>query len=223
MINIDKRILNFLVILVFTFITFWWTFFIFHQPFEMYIVLSVLAIRMVASRFIFDDYSLSWSKASQKSFIIKSIVYVAAFFVYLPIFYGEVRFAFLASELFLYLFLINFTMYFYYYLINKSRIEKTKSVVIYGAGRAGIKLESEFSNTEYKVKYFVDDDKAIEAIMKDLNDQFIAIDTTDLKGNTVKEKESLEVLQRKYDSILKKREADDIAKLKRKIDSLQNK
>jgi len=72
-------------------------------------------------------------------------------------------------------------------------------------------------------EYFVDDDKAIEAIMKDLNDQFIAIDTTDLKGNTVKEKESLEVLQRKYDSILKKREADDIAKLKRKIDSLQNK
>ena len=49
------------------------------------------------------------------------------------------------------------------------------------------------------------------------------LNTHDLKGNTVKEKESLEVLQRKYDSILKKREADDIAKLKRKIDSLQNK
>ena len=72
-------------------------------------------------------------------------------------------------------------------------------------------------------EYFVDDDKAIEAIMKDLNDQFIAIDTTDLKGNTVKEKESLEVLQRKYDSMVKQREADDIAKLKRKIDSLENK
>ncbi|MEL0643072.1 hypothetical protein V6251_01670 [Olleya sp. Ti.3.14] len=71
--------------------------------------------------------------------------------------------------------------------------------------------------------YYMDDEKAVEAIMKDLNDQFIAIDTTDLKGNTIKEKESLEVLQRKYDSMVKQREADDIAKLKRKIDSLENK
>ena len=41
-------------------------------------------------------------------------------------------------------------------------MQKTKSVVIYGAGRAGIKLESEFSNSEYRVRYFVDDDKVIQ-------------------------------------------------------------
>ncbi|EDZ62327.1 general glycosylation pathway protein [Sulfurimonas gotlandica GD1] len=50
----------------------------------------------------------------------------------------------------------------YYYLVNKSRTEKTKSVVIYGAGRAGIKLESEFVHSEYRVKYFVDDDRVIQ-------------------------------------------------------------
>ena len=160
--NMDKRILNFLVIIVFTFITFWWTFFIFHQPFSIYIVISVIIIRMITSRFIFNDYSLSWSKASQKSFLIKSFVYIVAFFIYLPIFYGEYRFSFMASELFLYLFSINFTMYFYYYVVNKSRTEKTKSVVIYGAGRAGIKLESEFVHSEYRVKYFIDDDKVIQ-------------------------------------------------------------
>lgn len=71
--------------------------------------------------------------------------------------------------------------------------------------------------------YYMDDEKAVEAIMKDLNGQFIAIDTTDLKGNAIKEKESLETLQRKYDSMVKQKEADDIAKLKRKIDSLENK
>jgi FlaA1/EpsC-like NDP-sugar epimerase len=116
----------------------------------------------VASRFILSDYSLSWSKASQKTFLIKSIVYIVAFFVYLPIFYGKIRFSFMVSELFLYLFSINFTMYLYYYLANKSRIEKTKFVVIYGAGRAGIKLESEFVHSEYKMKYFVDDDNIIQ-------------------------------------------------------------
>ncbi len=160
--NIDKRILNFLVIIALSFTTFWWTFFIFHMPFDFTIVVSVVFIRMLASVLIFKDYSLSWSKASQKTFLIKSFVYIIAFLVYLPIFYGGVRFAFLASELFLYLFAINFSMYFYYYLINRSRITKTKSVVIYGAGRAGIKLESEFANSEYKIKYFIDDDKVLQ-------------------------------------------------------------
>lgn len=155
---IDKRILNFLVIITLTFVTFAWTFFIFHQPFCFQVVLGVIAIRMVASFLILKDYSLSWSKATQRTFIIKSIVYIVAFLVYLPIFYGKVRFALLVSELFLYLFAINFLMYSYHYIINRSRILKTKSVVIYGAGKAGIKLEEEFRNSEYKVTYFVDDD-----------------------------------------------------------------
>ena len=160
---VDKRILNVLVIILFTFITFWWTFFIYHMPFNLTVVLGVIAIRMVASRFIFRDYSLSWSKSSQKTFLIKSSVYIVAFLVYLPIFYGKIRFSFMVSELFLYLFAINFSMYFYYYLTNRSRIVKTKSVIIYGAGMSGTKLMSEFSQTEYKVKYFVDDDKAIQS------------------------------------------------------------
>ncbi|MDY0320102.1 MAG: nucleoside-diphosphate sugar epimerase/dehydratase [Arcobacteraceae bacterium] len=158
---IDKRILNFLVIITLTFVTFAWTFFIFHQPFCFQVVLGVIAIRMVASFLILKDYSLSWSKATQRTFIIKSIVYIVAFLVYLPIFYGKVRFALLVSELFLYLFAINFLMYSYHYIINRSRTLKTKSVVIYGAGKAGIKLEEEFRNSEYKVTYFVDDDKIL--------------------------------------------------------------
>lgn len=158
----DRRILNFLVIIALSFITFWWTFFIFHASFDIKLVLIVIAVRALSSFFIFSDYSLSWSKASQKTFLIKSFVYIAAFLIYMPFFYTKVRIAFLASELFLYLFCINFIMYMYYYLINKSHIVKTKSVVIYGAGKAGIKLESEFANSEYKVKYFVDDDKIVQ-------------------------------------------------------------
>ena len=159
---IDKRILNFLVIIVLSFATFNWTFFIFHMPFEFNLVASVIVIRVLASFFIFKDYSLSWSKASQKTFLIKSSVYIVAFWVYFPIFYGHVRFSFLISELFLYIFCINFSMYLYYFLINRSKVVKTKSVVIYGAGKAGIRIESEFANSAYKVKYFVDDEKIIQ-------------------------------------------------------------
>ena len=75
---LDKRILNFLVIVVLTFATFWWTFFIFHMQFELNIVLSIIVIRMFASLLIFKDYSLSWSKATQKTFLIKSFVYIAS-------------------------------------------------------------------------------------------------------------------------------------------------
>ena len=159
---LNKRILNFLVIITFSFITFSWTFFIFHVSFDIKLVLSVIVLRIIASLLIFKDYSLSWSKATQKTFLIKSFVYIVPFVLYAPYYHGEVRFAFLASELFLYIFIVNFTMYFYYYIINRSTIEKTKNVVIYGAGKAGVKLKEEFKYTEYKVRYLVDDDLSLQ-------------------------------------------------------------
>jgi FlaA1/EpsC-like NDP-sugar epimerase len=124
-------------------------------------IFLVMGVRMLASFFIFKDYSLSWSKATQRTFIIKSIVYIVAFVVYAPFLYGKVVLVLLISELFLYLFAINFLMYSYHYIINRSKTLKTKSVVIYGAGKAGIKLEEEFRNSEYKVTHFVDDDKIL--------------------------------------------------------------
>jgi FlaA1/EpsC-like NDP-sugar epimerase len=53
-------------------------------------------------------------------------------------------------------------MYSYYYYVNRNKKQKTKKVIIYGAGKAGIKLEEEFRNSEYKVRYFVDDDKIVQ-------------------------------------------------------------
>ena len=157
----DKRILNFLVILLLTIITFSWTFFVFKEVFDLRIILIVLIFRFVASVFIFKDYSLSWSKVTQKTFLIKSIVYIVPFFIYMPFLHGHYRISFMLSELFLYLFVINFLMYSYYYLINKSKIAKTKNVVIYGAGEAGLKLKEEFKHSEYSVKYFIDDDTSL--------------------------------------------------------------
>jgi len=160
--RIDKRVLNFLVIIVLTVITFSWTFFIFHLSFDIPLVVSIIIVRMIASSFILKDYSLSWSKATQKTFLIKSLVYIIPFLLYAPYYHGEVRFSLMASELFLYIFSINFIMYLYYYLINRNRVTKTKQVVIYGAGRAGLKLEEEFVNSEYKIRYFCDDDTIVQ-------------------------------------------------------------
>ncbi len=117
---------------------------------------------MLASLIFFEDYSLSWSKSSAKTFLFKSLVYIFAFMAYMPFYYQTHSFSLMLSELMTYLFILNFLVYFYYYLINRSQIEKTKTVVIFGAGKAGIKLEEEFRDNEYKVKYFVDDNPKIQ-------------------------------------------------------------
>ncbi|MBN2964225.1 polysaccharide biosynthesis protein [Sulfurospirillum sp. T05] len=158
MLGIDKRILNFLVIILLSLGTFWWTFLIFHKPFHWQGVALVIGARFLASLLIFKDYSLSWSRASQLTFLLKSVVYLAAFAVYMPLLYTKIPIALLASELFFYLFSINFAMYLYSYLVNKNKVTKTKNVVIFGAGKAGMKLEEEYRGSEFKVKYFVDDD-----------------------------------------------------------------
>ena len=160
--RIDKRVWNFLVIILLSFISFFWTFFIFHKEFDLLVVLSVVFVRILASIFIFHDYSLSWSKVSTRTFLLKSVVYIIAFIFYVPVFYQYIEISFLVSELFLYIFSINFLMYLYHFLINRNSIKKTKTVVIYGAGKVGMKLEEEFKNTEYKVECFIDDCKVLQ-------------------------------------------------------------
>lgn len=163
--SIDKRVISFLVIFVLTFITFGWTYFIFyrfpvsfHKKDLFLIAFEVASFRAAASFFVFNDYTLSWSKATQKTYLIKTTVNAIAFIFYAIFLYRIIPLAFLISEFFFYLFAINFIVYVYYYIKNRSNVKKTKEVIIYGAGQAGLKLESEYRNSSYKVIYFIDDD-----------------------------------------------------------------
>lgn len=162
MFHIDKRVLNLLVIAFLTIVTFSWTCWIFHQPIQWKVAGIIIVIRIFCSIVLFKDYSLSWSKVTQKTFLLKSLVYIAAFCIYAPIFYTHLRIAFMLSELFFYLFSITFAMYAYYFWVNRSGIKKDKTLVIYGAGKAGLKLEEEFRGSKYRLKYFVDDDKRLQ-------------------------------------------------------------
>ena len=153
----NKNYLNTIIIIGLTTLTFGWTFFIFHRPFDVKVVAVVMLLRLLASRLIFKDYSLAWSKASSQSFLIKSSVNIVAFFATLLFFYGDVYIYFLLSELFLYLFIINFIMYMYAFLTNKKYIKKTKSVVVYGTGERALHIVDELKESEYKIAYFIDD------------------------------------------------------------------
>jgi FlaA1/EpsC-like NDP-sugar epimerase len=159
---LDKRILNFLVIILLSFVTFWWTSSIFHINFPWGVLLTVIALRVTSSILIYKDYSLSWSKSTQKTFLIKTVVVAVPMIISIAVFYQDIRIAFLVSEASFYLVSTVFLMYSYHFYINRSDILKTKSLIIYGAGKAGNKLEDEFKNSEYTVKYFVDDDKILQ-------------------------------------------------------------
>jgi UDP-N-acetyl-D-glucosamine 4,6-dehydratase len=160
--HIDGRILNIFIIILLTYITFRWSFWVFHQPFELDVVLSVMVARVLSSLLLFKDFSLSWSKVSPKTFLTKSTLYSIAFLLYMPFFYNKIPIYFMLSELFFYLFAINFMMYAYYYLINKKAIKKSSNVVVYGAGSAGVKLKRDLEVGRFRILYFVDDDKELQ-------------------------------------------------------------
>jgi len=185
--KIDKRILNFVVIFLLSTLTFSWSFWIFHQPIQTDVILIVIITRSIASLLLFKDFSLSWSKASQKTFLIKSVVYIVAFCFYMPFFYSSIHLYFFISELLLYLFSISFLMYSYYYFMHRTSIEKTKSVIIYGAGSAGLTLKQDFDSGEFEVLYFIDDDnelytRSIDSISIISQDMLIE----EIKSKTIK-------------------------------------
>ncbi len=158
--SIFKALINFGIIAVLSIIAFSWVFWVFHKDFLLMPVLSVIVLRILMSLLFFNDYSSSWSKASAKAFLIKTLINGVAFVVYVPIFYGEVRIAIFVSELFIYLFLINFSMYIYQYL--KSYAKSKGSLLIYGAGQAGVQIAKELDKHRYQLKAFIDDDDKLQ-------------------------------------------------------------
>ncbi len=57
--------------------------------------------------------------------------------------------------------MINILVYVYKYFYSIKGNKKTKSLVIYGAGKAGLQLQREFLSSEYKLICFIDDDEIL--------------------------------------------------------------
>lgn len=156
---LDKRFLNVMVIVFLSAVTYFWSTYVFCVPFSYRPLLFITITRILSSFLIFNDYSISWSKASNKTILIKSIVNTVAFIVYAPLLcYHGYKFTFLISDYFFYMMAINLSTYVYNFLINRSAAVKIYSVVLYGSGKAGTKLLEEFRNSEYQVRFFIDDD-----------------------------------------------------------------
>lgn len=160
----DKRFLGVLSTIVISIFSFFLVTFLLGKEFSLIVVSVIVSTRVIASFLLFDDYKLSWSKASTKTGLMKILLALASFIVYMPILYYVfgIHFNLIFIDLIFYTFIVNILVYVYKYYHTVGNQSKTKELVIYGAGKAGLQLQREFLNTEYKVVCFIDDDEVLQ-------------------------------------------------------------
>ncbi|MGJ0334223.1 UDP-N-acetylglucosamine 4,6-dehydratase (configuration-retaining) [Aliarcobacter cryaerophilus] len=159
----DKRFLGVVVNIVVSIFSLYLVAFLLNKELSFTILVVVIGFRILASFLLFDDYKLSWSKASTKTGLMKIVLALLAFAIYTPILYYfySVPFNFLFIDVVFYTFMINILVYVYKYFYSIKGNKKTKSLVIYGAGKAGLQLQREFLSSEYKLICFIDDDEIL--------------------------------------------------------------
>lgn len=155
----DKRFLGIIVNIVVSIFTFCLVTFLIHKEFSLLALSTIIITRIIFSFLLFDDYKLSWSKASTKTGLMKIILALISFMIYMPILYYfyHISFNLLFIDLIFYTFIINILVYVYKYYHSVGKNKKTKNLVIYGAGKAGLQLQREFLSSEYKLVCFIDD------------------------------------------------------------------
>ncbi|MCG3663337.1 UDP-N-acetylglucosamine 4,6-dehydratase (configuration-retaining) [Aliarcobacter butzleri] len=159
----DKRFLGIIVNIIVSIFTFYLVTFLIHKEFSLLALSTIIITRILFSFLLFDDYKLSWSKASTKTGLMKIILALISFMIYTPILYYfyHISFNLLFIDLIFYTFIINILVYVYKYYHSVGKNKKTKNLVIYGAGKAGLQLQREFLNSEYKLICFIDDDEIL--------------------------------------------------------------
>lgn len=159
----DKRFLGIIVNIIVSIFTFYLVTFLIQKEFSLLALSTIIITRILFSFLLFDDYKLSWSKASTKTGLMKIILALISFMIYMPILYYfyHISFNLLFIDLIFYTFIINILVYVYKYYHSIGKNKKTKSLVIYGAGKAGLQLQREFLNSEYKLVCFIDDDEIL--------------------------------------------------------------
>ena len=83
----DKRFLGVLSTIIISVFSFFLVTLLLEKEFSLIVVSVIVSIRVIASFLLFDDYKLSWSKASTKTGLMKILLALASFIVYMPILY----------------------------------------------------------------------------------------------------------------------------------------
>ena len=171
----DKRLLGVLTTLLLTIGSYFSAILFIGLKCHLNHLIFIFSMRIILSFIILSDYKLSWSSATSRSYLKKNLIGILVFLISLPVFFmifkhPPVIFRMLVLELLFFLFLQNMAMFLYRTKYMQGGKKKTKNAIIYGAGMAGHKIYEEFLNTEYRVRYFIDDDeKARQRTVESVN------------------------------------------------------
>jgi FlaA1/EpsC-like NDP-sugar epimerase len=160
----NKRLLSVLVTLLLTVSSYFSAIIFLDIETHLNHLIFIYSMRIILSFVILNDIKLSWSAATARSYLKKNIIGFISFVFSLPVFFVIFRhppiiFRMLVLELVLFLFMQNLAMFIYRFMYMNSRLKKSMSAVIYGAGKAGQKIYEELSDSAYRVDCFIDDDK----------------------------------------------------------------
>ena len=148
---------------ILSFFSFFYVSFLLDIKFNFYNYLIIFLSRQLTSFLLFNDFNLSWSKASVTTAYIKVILNTIALLFYFSIFKIfeiNIPFSLIIFEFNIFLFLILSIIYTYRFVNISSSFLNKKKVVIYGAGRAGINIQNELHDS--KIIFFIDDDKNLK-------------------------------------------------------------
>ena len=166
--RIRKIIYGILINFFYSFITLFYTSFLLNLSildnniFFLKVFLIIFLSRQIISFFVFDDFKLSWSKASIWTAYIKFFNNTISLLIYFAIFTlsdYDIPINLLMFEYSNFLFLIAISIYTYRYYKIGNINNKKKNIIIYGAGKAGLSVKNELNKSN--VLYFIDDDKRI--------------------------------------------------------------
>ncbi len=148
--------------IILTFFTFFYVSYLLNIPYNFYNFLVIVITRQLVSFVSFNDYNLSWSKSSIKTAYIKLFSNAISFIIYFSIFkiYEiNIPFNLLIFEISTFLIAIFFCIYTYRFFNISNKYFNKSNVIIYGAGRAGVNIQSELFDS--KILFFIDDDKKL--------------------------------------------------------------
>ncbi len=158
--RINKIILGVFVNAFVTTSSFVFTSHLLNIDYDKYIFLIILFSRILCSFLFFNDYKLSWSKASVKTAFLKFFINTFCFIIYFIFiyFFYDINISFLILEYSNYIVLMTFSIYSYKYYKSNVFNNKKNKIIIYGAGEAGLSVRKELSGKN-EILYFLDDDK----------------------------------------------------------------
>ncbi len=179
----NKRLLSVLVTLLLTICSYFSAIIFLDLDTHLNHLIFIFSVRMILSFIILNDAKLSWSAATARSYLKKNIIGFISFLCSLPVFFlifkhPPVIFRMLILEMVLFLFMQNLAMFIYRFMYMNSNLKKSRTAVIYGAGKAGQKIFEELSDSPYKVGFFIDDDdkvaqRTLEGVPVVRKDRFI--------------------------------------------------